>query len=100
MLNGHTNWNNAFDIMQPELHLVDVNEVFEAFKHCKNADRRMFVAYVQKRLNEIRFKEEQPFFESFRDLLQNYQTLYRDDSNLRCSMRPGAEYFHNYSNRE
>lgn len=75
MLNGYTNWNNAFDIMQPELHLVDVNEVFEAFKHCKNADRRMFVAYVQKRLNEIRFKEEQPFFESFRDLLQNYQTL-------------------------
>lgn len=41
----------------------------------QNADRRMFVAYVQKRLNEIRFKEEQPFFESFRDLLQNYQTL-------------------------
>lgn len=56
MLIGYTNWNNAFDIMQPELHLVDVNEVFEAFKHCKNADRRMFVAYVQKRLNEIRLK--------------------------------------------
>ena len=75
MLSGYTNWNNAFDIMQPELHLVDTDEVFEAFKRCKNADRRMFIIYVQKRLNEIRFKEEQPFFESFRDLLQNYQTL-------------------------
>jgi len=72
MLSGYANWSNAFDIMQPELYLVDINEVFEAFKSCKNANRRMFIVYVQKRLKKTHFKEEQPFFESFRDLLQNY----------------------------
>lgn len=71
--------------MQPELHLVDVNEVFEAYKHCKNADRYMFVAFVEKRLKETCFKEEQPFFESFRDLLQDYHIV----------NPTGVSYYHN-----
>ena len=73
LLNGNSDWNNAFGIMQPELHLVDANEVFEAFKHCKNENRRMFIVYVEKRLGGSRFKDEQPFFEDFRDKLQLYQ---------------------------
>ena len=86
MLGDSSNWNDAFAIMQPEFHLIDVNEFFEAYKNCKNANRRVFVAYVERRLTELSFKEEQHFFKSFRDLLQDYQ----------AKVRPiGVSYYHN-----